>query len=120
MPSAVGQTTKTLAPYTPAVKSHGLIYVSGQLGMKDGKLLDGVEAQTRGALENLKALLESAGSSLAKTVKCTVYIKNMDDFDAINKVYASFFQDWKPARVCVEVARLPVDALIEIDAIAEE
>ena len=86
---------------------------------KDGTLNTGtIEEQARQAISNLKALVEASGSSLDKVVKTTVFIKNMNDFVKVNEVYAEFFTDKYPARSCVEVARLPKDVLIEIEAIA--
>lgn len=120
MPEAVTTSTPCLGPYSPAVKTGNLVFVSGQLGIKDGELADGVQAQTRLCLENLKAVLEAAGTTMKNVVKCQVCLKNMDDFAKVNKVYAEFFAESKPARICVEVSRLPKDALVEIDAIAEQ
>lgn len=120
MPEAVTTSTPCLGPYSPAVKTGNLVFVSGQLGIKDGELADGIQAQTRLCLENLKAVLEAAGTTMKNVVKCQVCLKNMDDFAKVNEVYAEFFSESKPARICVEVSRLPKDALVEIDAIAEQ
>ena len=111
-----------LGPYSQAIRANGLIYCSGQIpinpatGAIEAKT---VEEQTAQSITNLKNVLEKAGSSLAKVVKTTVFIKNMNDFAALNKVYAELFGDTKPARSCVEVARLPKDVLVEIECIAE-
>ena len=111
-----------LGPYSQAIRVNGMIYCSGQIpinpatGAIEAKT---IEEQTTQSITNLKNVLEKAGSSLAKVVKTTVFIKNMNDFAALNKVYAELFGDTKPARSCVEVARLPKDVLVEIECIAE-
>ena len=111
-----------LGPYSQAIRANGMIYCSGQIpinpatGAIEAKT---IEEQTAQSITNLKNVLEKAGSSLAKVVKTTVFIKNMNDFAALNKVYAELFGDTKPARSCVEVARLPKDVLVEIECIAE-
>lgn len=113
-PAAIG-------PYSQAVRVGNMIYTSGMLPLvpETMKFVEGdVQSQTRQALENIKALLESAGSSLDNVVKTTVFIKNMNDFPRINDVYAEYFKSKQPARSCVEVARLPKDALLEIEVIA--
>lgn len=114
-PAAVG-------PYSHAVHSGKTLYVSGQLGLNpaDGTLADGVENQARVALSNLKAVLAAADMGLENVVKTTVFLKNMDDFAAVNAIYAEAFGDTKPARSCVAVAALPKDALFEIEAIARK
>ena len=111
-----------LGPYSQAIRSNGMIYCSGQIPINPatGAIeAQTIEGQTTQAIANLKNVLEKAGSSLAKVVKTTVFIKNMNDFAALNKVYAELFGDTKPARSCVEVARLPKDVLVEIECIAE-
>ena len=111
-----------LGPYSQAIRTNGMIYCSGQIpinpatGAIEAKT---IEEQTTQSITNLKNVLEKAGSSLAKVVKTTVFIKDMNDFAALNKVYAELFGDTKPARSCVEVARLPKDVLVEIECIAE-
>ena len=112
----------TLGPYSQAIRANGMIYCSGQIPINPatGAIeAQTIEEQTTQAITNLKNVLEKAGSSLAKVVKTTVFIKNMNDFAALNKVYAELFGDTKPARSCVEVARLPKDVLVEIECIAE-
>ncbi|GIQ84273.1 enamine/imine deaminase YjgF-like [Kipferlia bialata] len=109
---------KALGPYSQCVKAGGVIYCSGQLGMIDNVLQDTVEEQTKAALENMGHVLTAAGSERSKVVKCSVFVKDLNDFGAVNTVYAEFFGDHKPARACVEVARLPKDALVEITCIA--
>jgi 2-iminobutanoate/2-iminopropanoate deaminase len=106
---------------TQAVVSGGLVFCSGQVGLdpKTGALVPGgVGAETRRVLENLSAVLGAAGSSLGRVLRCTVFLKNMSDFGAMNEVYAQFFTKDFPSRSTVEVARLPKDALVEIDCIA--
>lgn len=114
-PAAIG-------PYSQAVKVGGLIFTSGQLpvNMENGNLeIDDIQKATEYCIKNLKAILEEAGSSLEKVIKVVVFIKDMNDFAKINEVYGNFFKENPPARSCVEVARLPKDARIEIEAIAE-
>ena len=109
-----------IGPYSQAVKTDTLVFVSGQLALEPatGNLVTGdIKSETRQALENLKNVLEAAGSSLEKVVKTTLFIKEMGDFPVINEVYGEFFQNNPPARACVEVARLPKDANFEIEAI---
>lgn len=113
-PAAIG-------PYSQAVVAGGLIFCSGQIAMdpSTGTLIDGdVAQQTRQVLANLDAVLRAAGSSLERVVKCTVFLKSMDDFAAMNTVYAEAFGATRPARAAVEVSRLPKDVDVEIDAIA--
>lgn len=113
-PAAVG-------PYSQAIRVDSSVFTAGQLGMDptSGELVDGgIQAQARQALENLAAVLDAAGTSLDNVVKTTVFLANLDHFAAMNQVYAEFFPDGPPARSAVQVARLPLDALIEIEAIA--
>ena len=112
---------KALGPYSQALKAGGFIYCSGQIPINPAtNTIEAVmiEDQTRQAITNLKNVLEKAGSSLAKVVKTTVFIKDMNDFAALSGVYAELFGDTKPARSCVEVARLPKDVKVEIECIA--
>ncbi|HAB60665.1 MAG TPA: reactive intermediate/imine deaminase [Lachnospiraceae bacterium] len=112
---------QAIGPYSQAVEVNGMIYTSGMIPINpaDGTLITGaVEEQAEQALMNLKALIEESGSSMDKVVKTTVFIKDMNDFAKINEVYARYFTDNYPSRSCVEVARLPKDVLIEIEAIA--
>ena len=110
-PAAIG-------PYSQAIEVNGMVYTSGVIPVipETGEIPEGSAAQAKQALENLSNLLEAAGSSLSKVVKTTVFIKEMDDFGAINEVYQTFFEGDYPARSCVEVARLPKDVMIEIEA----
>jgi 2-iminobutanoate/2-iminopropanoate deaminase len=110
-----------IGPYSQAIQVDKLIFASGQIALdpQSGDLVEGdVGTQTKQVIENLKAVLESAGSSLAKVVKTTIYLKNMDDFARVNEVYGSYFAQSLPARSTVEVARLPKDVFVEIDCIA--
>jgi len=115
---------QAIGPYSQAVVLPGqnLVYVSGQLGIDplSGEFVaGGIAEQTTQVLTNVKAVLEAAGSNLAHVIKTTVYLHDMNDFSEMNKVYASFFNSNPPARAAVEVSRLPKDALVEIEAIAE-
>ncbi|GIP60938.1 RidA family protein [Paenibacillus woosongensis] len=109
-----------IGPYSQGVVIGDLIYTSGQLGLvpETGQFAEGVEAQTAQALNNVKAILEAAGSGLEKVVKTTVFLKDMNDFVKVNEIYGSFFAEPYPARSAVEVARLPKDGLVEIEVIA--
>jgi 2-iminobutanoate/2-iminopropanoate deaminase len=108
------------APYSQAIAAGGFVFVSGQLGLKpgDSAIGGGIEEQTERVFANLKAILEAAGSGLDKLVKTTVFLQNLDDFQAMNGVYAQHVGDKPPARATVEVAKLPSGALVEIEAIA--
>ncbi|SRR5258708_6259702 len=110
-----------IGPYSQAIKANGFIFLSGQAALdpKTGQLISGdVRQQTERTLENLKGVLEAAGGNLNHVVKVTVFLKNMNDFSAMNEVYTRYFGKVPPARSTVEVARLPKDALVEIDLIA--
>ena len=112
---------KAIGPYSQAIRAGGLIFTSGQVAIDPAtqQVVSGdIAAQTDRVLRNLAAILEASGSSLAKVVRCTVFLKNMSDFGAMNEVYGRYFQQSPPARSTVEVARLPKDVLVEIDAIA--
>lgn len=113
-PAAIG-------PYSQAVISGGLVYTSGQIPIipETGELAAGLEAQANQVFKNLTELLKAAGSDMSKVIKTTVFIKHMDDFAAINAIYAQYFTQPFPARSCVEVARLPKDVLLECEVIAE-
>lgn len=113
-PAAVG-------PYSHAVVINGLVYTAGQVGLIPGtkQLAEGgIEGQTRQVLQNLKAVLAAAGTNLDNVIKTTVFLKNMDDFATVNTIYGTFFWRSQPARSAVEVARLPLGALVEIEAVA--
>ena len=115
-----GNAPQAIGPYVQAQIIGDLVFTSGQIPLvpATGELITEIKAATKQSLENVKAILEEAGSSLDKVVKTVVFIKNMDDFALVNEVYGEYFVINKPARSCVEVARLPKDALIEIEAIA--
>jgi len=109
------------APYSQAVAAAGLVYVSGQLGLKPGAkemVPGGITEHTEQVMTNLKAILEAAGSSLEQLVKTTVYLQHLEDFAAMNEVYAGYVGDQPPARATIEVAKLPSGALVEIEAVA--
>jgi 2-iminobutanoate/2-iminopropanoate deaminase len=108
------------APYNQAVRVGDLVFVAGQLGLKPGDTaVEGdISTQTEQVMRNLGAILEEAGSSLAALVKTTVYLQRLDDFAAMNEVYARHVGDRPPARATIEVARLPSGALVEIEAVA--
>ena len=113
-PGAVG-------PYSQGIKTESFVYTAGQLGLDPAtKTLveGGIEAQTRQTLENLKGILEAASSSLDKAVKTTVYLRNMEDFPAMNAVYATYFTNQPPARSTLAAAGLPLGALVEIEIVA--
>ena len=108
-----------IGPYSQAVEVNGFVYTSGQLGMNNaGELPATIEEQTRAAIKNGEAILNEAGLSLADVFKTLVFIKDMNQFGDMNGVYGEFFSSDFPARSCVEVARLPKDALVEIEFIA--
>ncbi|MBS4193429.1 RidA family protein [Bacillus sp. FJAT-49705] len=112
-PAAIG-------PYSQGIIVNNLFYSSGQIPLTaEGVMVEGdVKAQTHQVFKNLQAVLEEAGASLDTVVKATVFIQSMEDFAAINEVYGEYFHTHKPARSCVEVARLPKDALVEIEVVA--
>ena len=112
---------KAIGPYEQAIRINGFVFTAGQIPIdpKSGNLVEGgIAAQTRQVLENLKAVLQAAGSSMDRVVKATVFLKNMSDFATMNEVYAEYLGNSKPARSTVAVAELPRGALIEIDLIA--
>ena len=114
VPSAIG-------PYSQAQISGGFVFCSGQIAVipETGELAQGLEGQANQVFKNVSELLKAAGSDISKVVKSTVFIKHMDDFAAINAIYAKYFTGPFPARSCVEVARLPKDVLLECEVIAE-
>jgi len=112
---------KPIGPYSQGVKANGFLYVSGQVALdpKTGEMIaGGIAEQTERVMNNLKGIVEAAGSKLSHAVKTTIYLKDMNDFTAMNEVYGKFFTAAPPARSTVQVARLPKDALVEIDIIA--
>ena len=111
---------KAIGPYSQGIKANGFVFCSGQIpaNPETGELVKGsITEQTRQSLSNVKGVIEAAGSSMSKIAKVTVFLKDMNDFAAMNGVYAEFFTDHKPARAAVEVARLPLDGRIEIQMI---
>ncbi len=114
---------QAIGPYSQAIKANGFIFTSGQIAIDPAtqQVITGdVAAQTDRVLRNLSEILEAAGSGLGKVVRCSVFLKSMDDFSAMNAVYGKYFSSTPPARSTVEVARLPKDVLVEIDVIALE
>jgi len=112
---------KAIGPYSQAIITGHWVFASGQIPIDpgSGEFVSGtIQEQTKQVLRNLSAVLEAAGSDLSHVVKTTVFLDSMDDFSAFNEVYASFFQEPYPARATIEVARLPKEVLIEIEAIA--
>ena len=112
---------KPIGPYSQAIKAGGVIYLSGQVALdpKSGEMTAGdIRQQTERVFENIKGILEAAGSNLHHVVKATVFLKDMNDFPAMNEVYARYFTSAPPARSTVQVSRLPKDALVEIEVIA--
>jgi 2-iminobutanoate/2-iminopropanoate deaminase len=112
-PAAVG-------PYSQAVRAGDLLFISGQIGIDPatGTMTEGLEAQVEQVLENLKSIVEEAGGSMGSIVKATVLLQSMDDFKAMNGIYAGYFESDPPARAAFEVGALPLGALVEIEAIA--
>ena len=112
---------QAIGPYSQAVEANGFVFCSGQIPLNPETMeviSGGVQEQTEQVLQNLMAVLEAARCSLEQVVKTTVYLKNMEDFVAMNEVYAKYFTNNQPARACVEVARLPKDVLVEIECVA--
>lgn len=111
---------KAIGPYSQAILAGNTLYISGQLPIKPetNEMLSGIIDQTSMCLNNIKAILLEASFNIEDVVKCTVYMKDLSHFGEMNKVYEDFFKSHKPARVAFEVAKLPKDALIEIDCIA--
>ncbi|MCL1809623.1 MAG: RidA family protein [Clostridiales bacterium] len=112
-PSAIG-------PYSQAILANGMLFVSGQMGLdvKTNEIPEDISSQTRQVLENVKAIIAEAGGGMDNVVKCSVFLKDMNEFAEMNSVYGEFFSEPYPARVTVEAARLPKDVKVEIEAIA--
>ncbi len=117
---ATDQAPAAIGPYSQAIRSGDWVFCSGQLGIDPatGNLVADVQAQTRQALANLDAVLKSSGGGLPNVTKTSIFLADMDDFKTVNAIYAEAFGNHKPARATVEVARLPLDARVEIDCIA--
>ena len=113
-PAAIG-------PYSQAIKVGNILFTSGQIPVnpQNGEIPEGVEAQAKQAMTNVKNLVEASGASMDNVIKTTVFIADMNDFAKINEIYSQFFTKPYPARSCVEVARLPKDVLLEVEAIVE-
>ena len=111
---------KAVGPYSQAVEANGTLYISGQLPVDPltGAMPEGIEAQTRQCLQNVIAILEAANYSLSDVVKSVVLLADMGDFQAMNQVYVTYYAENQPARVCYQVAKLPLGALVEIETIA--
>ncbi|SHF19804.1 2-iminobutanoate/2-iminopropanoate deaminase [Caldanaerobius fijiensis DSM 17918] len=112
---------QAIGPYSQAIMIDNILYTSGQIALdpETGKMVDGgIEEQTVRVMENLKAILEAAGMGFDNVIKTTVFITNMDDFQKVNEIYGKYFGENPPARSCVEVSRLPRNALVEIELIA--
>ncbi len=115
------QAPKAVGPYVQAVKEGNIVYCSGQLGIDvdAGGLAEGVEAQAHCSMKNLGAVLEASGSSYKKVLKTLIFLTDMNDFAAVNKIYESYFDGDYPARSCVQVAALPLGGLVEIECVAK-
>ena len=117
---ATAQAPQAIGPYSQAIRAQGLILTSGQIAIDPATqqvIAGDVGAQTDRVLKNLAAVLQASGSTLEKVLRCTVFLKNMEDFAAMNEVYGRYFKQAPPARSTVEVSRLPKDVLVEIDVI---
>lgn len=117
---ATDKAPAAIGPYSQAIEAGGFVFASGQIPVDPatGNIPDGIEAQAKQALTNVRNLMEASGLSMDNIVKTSVFIKDMNDFAKVNEVYATFFESDFPARSCVEVARLPKDVLIEVEVIA--
>lgn len=114
---------KAVGPYSQSVMVKDFLFTSGQIGIDPAKgeiVAGGIKAQTRQVIENLKNLLSEAGLTLNEVIKSTIFITDMNDFSEINEIYAEYFKESLPARACVEVSKLPKEALIEIEVIAHK
>ncbi len=111
---------EAIGPYSQGIITGNLLFTSGQIPLTpEGELIDGsIEEQTKQVLENIRAVLQEAGSDLHQVVKTTVYLADMNDFPQMNEVYATYFSEHQPARSCVEVARLPKDVRVEMEVVA--
>ncbi len=109
-----------IGPYSQAIKAGNFIYTSGQLPInsKNNELIEDIKNATAQCLENVKAVLEEAGTSMDKVVKTLVFLKDLNDFSDMNEIYASYFKENPPARSCIEVSKLPKDAIVEIEVVA--
>ena len=116
---STNQAPAAVGPYSQGITAGRLVFTSGQLPMKDGVLIsDDVAAAARASLESVAAILEAGHATLADVVKVTIFLRDMNDFAAVNEVYGAFFPKPFPSRSCIEVAGLPLDAILEIEALA--
>ena len=116
---STNQAPQAIGPYSQAICVNGMVYTSGQIGLTpSGEMVQGIEAQTRQVLENLKAILKNAGSGFDKVVKTTIFLSDMDNFGIVNGIYAEFFGEHKPARSTGAVKTLPKETLVENECIA--
>lgn len=113
---------QAIGPYSQAIEVDSLIYTSGQIPLdENGQLVEGgIEEQTHQVLKNIQAILKAAGSDLDHVIKTTVYLHNIEHFEQMNQIYATYFSNHRPARACVEVSRLPKDVLVEIEVVAKK
>lgn len=111
---------KAIGPYSQGWVIDKMVFTSGQLGIdiSTGKLAEGIEAQTHASIKNVKAILQQAGAELKDIVKTTVFVQDLDDFAVVNEIYGSYFEEPYPSRSCVQVAKLPMGGLVEIECIA--
>ena len=116
--TTIGAMSKPVGPYTPAIRAGDTLYISGQLGLVDGALVEGLDAQVRQAVANLAALVEAEGGTLSNIVKTTVLLDSIDDYAAMNVAYTESFGDHRPARAAFAVQDLPLGGLVEIEAVA--
>ena len=116
---APAKAPKAVGPYSQGIATDDFVFTSGQLPLNPdtNQMPEGIEAQAKQSLDNVKAVLEAGGSSLDKAVKVTIFMKDLNDFGKVNEIYATYFTKNPPARSCVQVSRIPRDALIEIEAI---
>ncbi|WP_104750332.1 RidA family protein [Helicobacter cynogastricus] len=112
---------KAIGPYSQAIKSSGFVFISGQLGIdpKSGEFTGGIKEQTTQAMENMRAILKEAGLDFSAVVKTIILLKNLEDFAVVNEIYGNYFKEPYPARATFQVAKLPKDGLVEIEAIAQ-
>ena len=113
-----GNAPSAIGPYSQAIKANGMLFVSGQLGldMKTGEIPPDIKDQIKCCMENVRSIIEEAGGTMEQVVRCAIYLKDMNDFAVVNEIYGSFFKEPYPARTTVEVARLPKDVKVEVDA----
>lgn len=112
---------QVIGPYSQAIKANGFVFLSGLIALdpRTGQMLgQDIKTQTKRVMENIRAVLEAAGTSFEKVVKCSVFLKDMNDFGPMNEEYGAYFKELPPARTTVQIAKLPRDALIEVDVIA--